>query len=182
MNKKIKKQVEDLLIGRERIKRTTTTRMQQAEKDAEQARREMEQATRKDDEAAFIKAADKERFNQSIIENCKQTLNRMESVPEEEARAMLQQIQEAQDEIIDAAESKAAAAVKTICEVAQAAEKEIDELQELANRYANATGNGAQVTPFMKRNSDILGLYATICANKARKQQAGTVTKLYNNL
>lgn len=182
MNKKIKKQVEDLLIGRERIKRTTTARMEQATKDAEAARREMEQATRKDDEAAFVKAADRERFNKSIIENCKQTLNRMDNVPHEESAATLQQIQAAQGEIMDAAESKAAAAVKTICEIAAAAEKEIDELQELANRYNVAIGNTNNVLPYNKRTTDLLSLCATMQATKARKQTNGLPSKLYSNL
>lgn len=177
MKKKIIKEVEDLLTGRERIKRTTAERMKRAESEAEQARREMEQATRTDDEAAFIKAADKERFNNSIIENCRQRLEQMESIPKEEAAAMLQQIQAAIDETEAAATRKAADSIKAFYTTAKAADAEIDELQALANRYANATGNADLVQPYIKRNSALLNLCYEVEARKRR-----TNATLYNGI
>ena len=178
MKKKIIKEVEDLLTGRERLKRSLLNKMERAETAAAEARREMEQATKADDEAAFIKAADRERFNNSVIANCQERLKAMESIPKEEAAAMLQQIMEAIKETEQEATKKAAGSVKTICEIATAAEQEIDELQALANRYANATGNASQAQPYYKTNSELLKLNSTIKNNKNRiKQHNATATQ-----
>lgn len=171
MKKKIIKEVEDLLTGRERLKRSLVSKMENAESAAAEARREMEQATKADDEAAFIKAADRERFNNSVIANCQERLKAMENIPKEEAAAMLQQIMEAIKATEQEATKKAAANIKAFCEIATAAEQEIDELQALANKYANATGNGDQARPYYKSNSELLRLNTTIKQNKGRIAQ-----------
>ena len=173
MKKKIIKEVEDLLTGRERLKRSTLTKMENAEKAAAEARREMEQATKADDESAFIKAADRERFNNSVIANCQERLKAMENIPKEEAAAMLQQIMEAIKATEQEATKRAAANIKAFCEIATAAEQEIDELQALANKYANATGNADQAKPYYKSNSELLRLNTTIKQNKHRIATAG---------
>lgn len=171
MKKKIIKEVEDLLTGRERLKRSLLSKIESAETAAAEARREMEQATKAEDEAAFIKAADRERFNNSVIANCQERLNAMENIPKEEAAAMLKQIMEAIQATEQEATKKAAASIKTFCEIADAAEKEIDELQALANKYANATGNADQAKPYYKSNSELLRMNTTIKNNKGRIAQ-----------
>lgn len=180
-NAKIKKQVEDLLNGRESLKRATAGRMEKAEAGAAQARREMEAATKADDESAFIKAADKERFNNAIITECKERLAAMEAVPEAEAAAMVREIREAQAEIEIAATRKAADSIAAFYNTAADAEKEIDELQELINRYCNATGNAnlATASMFGKRDKEIFNLLFTIKGNKARRQPIDGDTGLY---
>ena len=50
-------------------------------------------------------------------------------------------------------------------------QQEIDELQALANRYANATGNANQAKPYYKSNSELLKLNTTIRNNKSRIRQ-----------
>lgn len=171
MKKKIIKEVEDLLTGRESLKRALQTKIESAETAAKEARREMEQATKADDEAAFIKAADRERFNNSVIANCRERLNAMENIPKEEAAAILRRIMEAMEATEQEATKKAAGSIKTFCEIAAAAEQEIDELQALANRYANATGNANQAQPYYKSNSELLKLNTTIRNNKSRIRQ-----------
>ena len=181
-NKKIVKEVEDLLTGRERLKRTQAERMKRAESEAEAARREMERATKADDEAAFIAAADKERFNNSIIASCRERLEAMENVPREEAAAMVRQIQAAIEEVEQAATKKATDSLKSFCTIAGNAEAEIDSLQELIARYCNATGNAELIRPYIKRNSELISLYYQVQENRNRKAQAGVKSALYNGV
>lgn len=171
MKKKIIKEVEDLLAGRESLKRSLLNKIDKAEAEAESARREMEKATKAEDEAAFCKAADRERFNNSVIANCKERLEAMENIPTAEAAAMLQQIMEAIQATEAEATKKAASSVKAFCEIAANAESEIDELQALASRYANATGNGTQARLYNKSTSELLKLYGTIKGNRNRVTQ-----------
>ena len=183
-NTKIRKQVEDLLAGRESLKRSTVSRMEKAEAGAAEAAREMERAAKADDENAFIKAADKERFNNAIIAECKTKLAALEAVPEAEAAAMVREIQAAQAEIEIAATRKAADSIAAFYNTAADAEKEIDELQELINRYCNATGNAGLATSAMfgKRDKEIFNLLFTIKGNKARRQPIDGDTGLYTGV
>lgn len=168
MKKKIYRDVEEMLKERESLKAALLTKIEKSEKEAENACREMEKATKADDETAFIKSADKERFYNSVIANCKERLTEMENTPKEEVNATIEAIKAAADEIEIETAKRAASVLKTFCDLATDAEKEIDDLQKLAAKYAMETRQADPVTPQIKRSSELFALCETIKRNKNR--------------
>ena len=170
MEKKIVKEIEDNLTARRQLKRSLESRLNKAESAAAAARHEMERATKADDENAYIKAADRERFNNSIINSCRERIESAEKVPRAEAKETLRQIEKAIEETEAEATKKAAECIKTFYNIATEANTEIDKLQALADRYARESGNPDDRIIYLKGRSELLDLRQELSKRKSRNE------------
>ena len=182
MDRRLIKQVNTILSERETAKKNLEVKIAQAKASSEEAERQMEEAIKNEDQAAYVSADAVRKFNNSVLKDATEELNNLTNIPKEEAEVVLNKIYAAMDKLSEIASSKAAGPLKTIYKIAEDLEADIDELSDIAQRFANESGNQNLYRLYAKRSNDLLRLYFEIMKTRYSKESGDPGNTLYEQI
>lgn len=142
MNKKTIAKIDKLIQAQNEAKAALNQRIEQAQADIEKANKAMEKATATDNEAEYIKAADKKRFNENVISSCEQKIEDLKkATSEQEYNDIINEIKADAAKEIDDTEKTAADIIADLYKTIHALEREIHDYNNLLQRWADANGS-----------------------------------------
>jgi len=159
MNKKIVNKIEKAIQERQEQTTALKRRIDQARAEIEKADAAMNTATTEDNEAEYIRAADKKRFNENVIAANEAKLQTMKMVVNEsEYNAIIDEIKADARKSAEEAEKKAADLFGSLYALADNFSREVKECDQLLAKWANANGKDAMTVNYSPMNTELLTL------------------------
>lgn len=183
MNKKTETKINKIIEERTQSREALQRRIETAKADIVKAEREMEKATASDNEAEFIKQSDKKRFSESVIDTCTQRINDLKkSISEKDYEQIAAEIQDDIKKEIAAAEKRAANIFSELYQLASNLEKEINDGNQLAKKWANENGKESIPVFYTAMNSDLMYMNAEIKKRKSIADRCGNQAAIYSKI
>lgn len=176
MNKKIISKIEKIIQDRHEQTAALKKRIDQARAEIEKAEAAMNTATTEDNEAEYIRAADKKRFNENVIAANEAKLQTLKmAVSESEYNAIIDEIKADARKSAEEAEKKAADLFGSLYALADSFSREVKECDQLLAKWANANGKDAMTVNFSPMNTELLSLKGEI---EKKKRNAESIKNL----
>ena len=138
MNKKVAAKIERAILDRQTAKDALASRIDAAKAEITKAQNDATAATAGDNENDYLNAADRKRFNESIINTCEQKLKALSS--ETEFNRLVDEIKTEAFSNIDKTEQAAAANIGELFALCRNAADEITQANAYIIQAAAATG------------------------------------------